>query len=177
MGVDKAFLSLGEELLIERQLRILRETGAGELLISGRREADYSGLDVRVVYDRRPECGPLGGLAALLQAAEFSPVLVVAVDMPNVSVEILQRLLSHSTEAMGCVPVTGTGYQPLAAVYPKAALAIAEDHLARGQYAVRTFVEAATNSGLLRPFPIAAMEEELFFNWNRPSDRKPDGRD
>src|SRR5271170_4362015 len=77
MGTDKAFLRLGRELLIERQLRCLRESGAAEVLISGRMGVDYSRFGLTVVHDERPDSGPIAGLAAILKAATFERILVL----------------------------------------------------------------------------------------------------
>src|SRR5271170_3122087 len=120
MGVDKAFLRVGRELLIERQLRCLRAAGAGELLISGRNGVDYSSFGARGVYDQHADAGPLAGVAAVLQASSCPQVFVLAVDLPAMTSAMVRKIISRCGDNSGCVPVDDDGIQPLAAVYPKA---------------------------------------------------------
>jgi molybdopterin-guanine dinucleotide biosynthesis protein A len=170
MGVDKAFLTVGNELLIERQLRCLREAGAEELLISGRRGVDYSGLGADVVYDQQPDRGPLIGVAALLQASSCSIVLMLAVDMPAISAAMLHKIVCKCSATSGCVPVDDRGFQPLAAAYPKTAHWLAHECLEHAELSAQNFARRALAEGLVQSLRIESSEEIYFANWNRPSD-------
>ena len=170
MGRDKAFLRVGNELLIERQLRCLRETGARELLISGRAGIDYSCFGATVVRDRQPGAGPLTGVVAALNASSSETVLVLAVDIPAMTSRMLLKIISLSQGGLGCVPLDEKGFQPLVAVYPRAALPLAEQYLRNGQYSMQGFVEAAIAKDLIRPLEIQPSERVCFTNWNQPSD-------
>jgi molybdopterin-guanine dinucleotide biosynthesis protein A len=170
MGTDKAFLRVGDELLLERQLRCLLETGAEELLISGRVGVDYSRFSGRAVYDEHPDAGPLAGIAAVLQAASQPMVLVLAVDMPAMTSEMLGKILSRCSEGSGCVPQDQHRYQPLAAAYPKRLQASTELHLREGRRSMHEFLTGAVANGFVRPLPIQPQEQACFLNWNEPSD-------
>ena len=170
MGTDKAFLRVGEELLLERQLRCLLETGADELLISGRTGVDYSQFPAQVVYDEHPDAGPLAGLVSILQAASYPFVLVLAVDMPAMTPAMLAKILSMCAEDFGCLPIDGDRLQPLAAVYPKRGLGLAKIRLADGDYSMHGFVNQAIAENLMRPLRIEAQDHPCFVNWNEPSD-------
>jgi molybdenum cofactor guanylyltransferase len=121
MGRDKAWLKVGGQTLLARQIEIAREIGAREILISGRPGVDYAEFDCRVVKDQWPDAGPLAGIAAALEATTATRLLVLAVDMPNMSAGCLQRLVASCTETTGAVPRVNGNIEPLAAVYPKAA--------------------------------------------------------
>jgi len=170
MGTDKAFLKLGDEFLLERQLRCLRETGAAELLVSGRPGVNYSGFAVTVVYDHYPEAGPLAGLAAVLKAAFHPLVLVLAVDMPAMTPAMLRKILSPCTQHSGCVPVDQRQFQPLAAAYPNTLLATAERHLSKGQYSMHTLVTNSLANDMVQLLQLSPSERPHFINWNEPSD-------
>jgi molybdopterin-guanine dinucleotide biosynthesis protein A len=175
MGADKAFLRLGNELLIERQLRCLRETGAGELLISGRAGVDYSPFGVPILYDSQPDSGPLAGLAAALRAAASEMVLVLAVDLPEMTSAMLRKIISAAKAQSGCVPVVSGGFEPLAAIYPKALLPLAERRLGDQKFSMRDFAQASIDAGIMIPLVIDQSERVSFTNWNRPSDwRQPE---
>ncbi len=173
MGADKAFLRIGNELLIERQLRILSETGAAELLISGRPCVEYSALDTRVIYDEYPDAGPLAGLAAILRAASFPIVLVLAVDMPEMTVAMLAKIVENCKEDQGCIPQTQQRFEPLAAAYPKCALPLAEQRLNAQNYFLQDFIKQAIADGLLTTLELQPKEETCFVNWNYLSDWSP----
>jgi len=170
MGTDKAYLRFGDELLIERQLRCLQEAGAGEVLISGRLGVDYSRFGLTVAYDEHPDSGPLAGLAAVLKAAVFDKTLVLAVDMPAMTPAMLKKIVTLCGDDPGCVPVDDRGFEPLAAVYSKQLLPLAEELLAAGRYSMREFVKGALERGLVRTFQLERAERLHFFNCNRPSD-------
>ncbi len=170
MGTDKAFLRIGDELLIERQIRCLREAGAAQLVISGRVGVDYSRFGLAVVHDERPDCGPLAGLAAILKAAYFEKTLVLAVDMPAMTPPLLKKIVTLSEDELGCVPVDDRGFEPLAAVYSKQLLPLAEALLAAERYSMQEFVMEALERGLVRTLQIEPEDRLHFINCNWPSD-------
>nr|WP_161557119.1 molybdenum cofactor guanylyltransferase [Acidisarcina polymorpha] len=170
MGSDKAFLRIGDEFLLERQLRCLRACGAQELLISGRPDVNYSRFDARTIHDQEPDCGPIGGLAAVLPRSSQDLVLLLAVDMPAMTPAMLHKILCKCTSTSGCVPMEGERYQPLAAVYPKGAQQLIESHLAQGKYSMQGFVRDALEAGLVQSLPLESSEVIYFTNWNQPSD-------
>jgi molybdopterin-guanine dinucleotide biosynthesis protein A len=143
MGRDKASLILGAagpgmpealtpdpETLAARTARLLRAVADPVIEVGG------SVTDLPRVADRRPRAGPLAALAdaaGALRAESWSgPVLVVATDLPRLSVGLLAWLAGHPI-AGALVPLDRTGRpQPLCARYPWAALELAEDLVAGG---------------------------------------------
>jgi molybdopterin-guanine dinucleotide biosynthesis protein A len=170
MGTDKAFLRAGNSLLIERQLHCLRESGAAELLISGRAEVDYSRFAVRVVHDEQPHAAPLAGVAAALKASSSQLVLVLAVDMPRMAPEMIRKIISQCNQAVGCVPFNGHGFEPLGAAYPIGLLPIAEHLLRTGRYSMQEFVKQAMNEDFIRPLELEPAEHIYFTNVNLPQE-------
>ena len=170
MGEDKALLKWGGEFLIERQLRCLRECGARECIVSGREAVDYSFLNARVVHDEKPDLGPLAGVAAVLKAASFPLVLLLAVDMPQMSVSMLRKILAACEDRRGCVPLHDKRFEPLAAVYPKSALSLAEHSVAEGRLSMQAFVKEAIGANVVSRLQVQASEEIYFTNCNEPGD-------
>ena len=172
MGQDKAALVVDGRPLWERQLDLLRTTHPAELLISGPPDGPYAGCGIRIVPDVHAGLGPLSGIAALLSACASEWLLVLAVDLPAMKPEFLAMLLQETQHyACGVVPVTGSGLiEPLAAVYPKAALPAAERHLAARQLKLADFVEELERCSLMRRLTISPQDAALFANWNRPED-------
>ncbi|ODU25253.1 MAG: hypothetical protein ABS95_00575 [Verrucomicrobia bacterium SCN 57-15] len=149
MGCDKAWLPMNGQPLIAFQLAVVRELAPVELFISGRADTDYSSLGCPVLTDAFTDAGPLAGIAAGLDAASAPLVLVLAVDMPNMTASVLRGLLSLSASGVGVVPRVKRRVEPLAAFYPKAAAPLAVDLLQRQLRAVRTFAEHCKRAGLV----------------------------
>ena len=142
-GQDKARLTGADALpLLRRTLDALRAAGATHLLVAAgddpQRLSDLDlGPSVRLLPDAPPGHGPLGGLAAVLAAAEHPWVLVVATDMPSLDPALLRELLvaaqEHGPPAL--IPKVEGTLQPLHAAWhtdtlPAIEAALAAKHLA-----------------------------------------------
>jgi molybdopterin-guanine dinucleotide biosynthesis protein A len=97
-------------------------------------------------------------------------LLVLAVDLPRMTVDFLRRLVAHATALTGVVPELKGALEPLAAIYPKRCHALACEALARSSHAARDFAEACRREGTVRSVPVSADDAACFVNWNRPSD-------
>ncbi len=171
MGTDKARLFVGGETLLARQLRLLRDAGAVERLVVGRGGEDFSHeADVRFIPDRRLGAGPLAGLEAALGAGTFGPTLVLAVDLPFLTVGLLRDLVHKGGAEVGVVPVRAGRPEPLVALYPPAARDEVTRRLNAGELALQPLVQAGLAAGWLKPWPISDADAVQFTNWNRPED-------
>lgn len=170
MGVDKAFLACDGAPLIERGLRVVRAAGVEDVLISGRRGQPFAALDCPVVFDPEPDQGPLGGVVEGLRVATQPLVFVMAVDLPRITSGYIDWLVRQCAGEVGAVPVLDDDREPLAAVYPKAACALAARLLSEGRLAARDFAETCVRDGLARDVPVPAEHKGCFVNWNTPGD-------
>ena len=170
MGRDKAWLSVGGQPLLARQIALVRELAPAELFISGRAGTDYSSLGCPVLTDEFQDAGPLAGIVAGLQASAAPLLLVLAVDMPDMTASALRRLLEQCVSGAGVVPRANHRLEPLAAFYPKAALSVAVDLLNRQLRAARTFAECCQQAGLVTVHEVASPDGKCFANWNSPAD-------
>ncbi len=93
MGRDKALLSLHGRPLIELAIDALTDAGAGRVVVSGDYPR-YAG-----VADAVSGCGPLGGLSSVAAQLPDGIVLVLPVDMPCISVPLLQALIAAPAAA------------------------------------------------------------------------------
>jgi molybdopterin-guanine dinucleotide biosynthesis protein A len=172
MGRDKAWIEWQGEPLWQFQLRKLRELNPALLLIACREEQHVTSEDAEVLHDPADNQGPLPALARCLARAG-APLLVLAVDMPHVTVALLRELFEQSAVAAatkGAVFHGTHGYEPLCAKYPAAVLPLLEDSLARGNLRLQVFVQQAVDAGLMRVIPLSKAQEALFFNLNTPTD-------
>ena len=116
MGEDKAFLDFKGRTLLERALELAGAV-ASDVRIVGSAEKFAAHADV--VEDVFQDCGPLAGIHAALRASSSELNLILAVDMPLVSEDLLRFLIARaeSPTITVTVPRTEEGWQPLCAVY------------------------------------------------------------
>jgi molybdenum cofactor guanylyltransferase len=119
-GRDKSGLIVGGRSILDRQVAELGKVASDMLLLSGDHTHATPHSDLRVISDRVPDCGPLGGLDAALAAARYDRLVLVACDMPFVHARLLQHLIALTSEADAVVPRTERGYHPLCAAYTRA---------------------------------------------------------
>ena len=174
MGRDKAFMEIHGETLLARQIHLVRGAGVGEVFVSGRANVDYSSLGLRVLQDRLQEAGPLSGIERGLAATSSSLLLVLAVDMPGMTGEFLKRLFAQCNDGIGIIPRVSGEIEPLAAVYPKAALELIAKLLSAPGKSARAsaFAKDCVSCGLARFVDLTESEAKFFENWNSPRDLK-----
>mgnify|MGYP003563775064 FL=1 len=96
-GSNKALFSPNGETLIERAAGLLRPLCRQVLVSASHTNAEaYAFLGLDIVEDLHSDCGPLGGLEAMLNRCTTPWLLVLTCDMPYVSSEALQTMVSHA---------------------------------------------------------------------------------
>jgi molybdopterin-guanine dinucleotide biosynthesis protein A len=131
MGVDKSRLRLGGQTFVERVSGALGRVTPRVSLVSSRPDAGAHGLPlVRDLFESR---GALGGIHAALANCHAPWAIVVSCDLPFVTRELFERLLSFRTHELDAVaPAQDDGRpQPLCALYAAAACARAAEELIR----------------------------------------------
>jgi molybdopterin-guanine dinucleotide biosynthesis protein A len=116
MGRDKALLELEGRTLIARVLDRLSSL-CDELVISANDVELYADLPARVVPDVIPGRGALSGIHAGLTAIRNERAMVVACDMPFLSLPLLRYMTVIAPGYDVVVPRWGGYYEPLHAVY------------------------------------------------------------
>lgn len=131
-GYPKGLLRSGDSTFIEKIIANLKPL-VSNILISSNDES-YSDLGYSVVNDVKSGQGPLGGISSALVISPTQKNLIVACDMPFVTVDLFRKLLSFSEDYDCVVPVSNGLANPLCAFYAKKALpmmqtALEENHL------------------------------------------------
>jgi molybdenum cofactor guanylyltransferase len=133
MGTDKAFVALEGRTLLSRALNLVRSV-TPEARIVGER-AKFAAF-APTVEDVFRDCGPLAGIHAALRNSRTELNLILAVDLPLVSLAFLQFLIRralHSPDATATVPRANGGWQPLCAVYRREFADAAKEALREGR--------------------------------------------
>lgn len=145
LGRNKALERIGGKALIERVIDSLVPL-TSEVLVAVAEPEQGAALhlpsSVRVVTDRYPGRGSLGGIFTGLDASAEPWSLVVACDMPLLNLELLRHLIGESANVDAVVPSLGGQPEPLHALYSKACLAPMERMLRAGQLKIAPLFEA-----------------------------------
>ena len=146
MGSDKALLEVDGQRLVDRAMAVL--TAVADPVI----EVGPGWSGVPAVREDPPGAGPLAalgmGAAALRAAGHDGPVLVLAVDMPRVTVELLEFLAGRAGGDIDtAVPRAGGYPQPMCARYGPIVLAAVDERLAAGARSLRDLLETMAADG------------------------------
>jgi molybdopterin-guanine dinucleotide biosynthesis protein A len=179
MGSDKALLPLvaGGEPLLRLVLEQLANVSDDLLVVANELER-YASFGARVVPDLQPEVGALGGIHAAVARSVHEYCLVVACDMPFLSLPLLRRMASEPRDYDVLVPLIpgesrqrpdGLVFQTLHAIYSKRCLPFIEKRIAEGNKQVIGFFEDV-RVRTLDAGEIAQWDPDLrsFFNANTP---------
>ena len=176
MGRDKGILPLQGKPLITHVLDRIKDL-ADEVFITTNHPANYQFLQLRMVPDRYPDKGALGGLYTALEAATQPIVMVVACDMPFVNKELLaymkNTILEENADAV--IPCSSHGLEPLHAIYRKGTCLPAIKHaLDNGQMRLISWHHDVSKI-ITIPFEKVKSfdaDEIAFFNVNTPEQLK-----
>lgn len=175
MGQDKALLPWSGRLLWEAQLDKLRELHASPLMVAAREEQALQADDVTFVPDPAGEdAGPLPAIIRILEQAQRR-TLILAVDMPHMTVSFLRRLLMHGDGTHGVFCEVAGRTEPLAAVFTPSMLPLLREEAA-GKGSVFQAVKRCAGQGFAELLPVADEDAPLFHNVNTPEDIPNDER-
>jgi len=141
MGGGKATIRLGQQTLLERTIDRLRPLG-GDIVIVTRPEQEIEPPEgTRVVSDLEPYRGAMAGIGGALLAAKTDWSVVVACDMPFVSLDLMRYLATQAHHCDAVVPRLDVGLEPLHALYHKRCLPALQKALQRGARRLRSFFD------------------------------------
>jgi molybdopterin-guanine dinucleotide biosynthesis protein A len=190
-GTDKVFLQFDGQTLLDRALAVM-STVCDRVAIVGDPakftkygSSKYGSLKYgskksrsskyeSVVADIFPGCGPLAGIHGALLHSSAELNLMLAVDMPLASEELLAFLFAEAekSEAIVTVPRSGKGLQPLCAIYRSDFSTVAEQALRAGKYKIDALFSSVSVRVIEEgELTAAGFSEQSFFNVNTPQDR------
>ncbi len=104
MGGPKHSLQIAGEPILTDLLRRLRWSGQKLLALGAQEPSNVPGAEAfdEIVHDARPDMGPLAGVVRALEASTTPAIVVVPVDMPELSHDHLAWLIERVVERAGC---------------------------------------------------------------------------
>ena len=173
MGKNKAFLEVGSKRILDHIVDTLQTLIPTEnIILVTNSPQDYAYLRIKTVTDLIAGLGPLSGIHAGLYYTEKYYNLVVACDMPFISVELAQILFEEAAGFDVAVPKIEEKLHPLFAVYAKNCLKPIEKALKKGIYQVAAvYPELKVNYVNLQDLSLGEVDlEKVLVNVNTPED-------
>jgi molybdopterin-guanine dinucleotide biosynthesis protein A len=133
MGTDKAFLRWEGPNLLSRAIAVASAVTPNVAIVGSR---EKFAAFAPVIEDIFPDRGPLAGIHAALTGSTTALNLMLAIDMPFVTAEFLQYLISQALkagDAVATVPRSDGRMQPLCAIYRRSFASHAEESLKAGR--------------------------------------------
>jgi molybdopterin-guanine dinucleotide biosynthesis protein A len=125
------------------------------------------------IEDIFPGCGPLGGIHAALRSSRTDLNVILAVDVPFVSLALLDYITSRATNSDANVTLARAagGFQPLCAVYRRSFADAAENALRAGHYKIDSlFAPASTHVIEEAELEASGFSPRIFRNLNTPEE-------
>lgn len=141
MGSDKGMLAIENSIFIAKILQTLQETSVQNITIVSS-NSDYDFLNCDRIEDIYPDKGPSGGIFTALKHSKTEQNLLLSVDIPKISAEIIEWLLENMDEEK---QITQTKVKdktsPLIAIYNKNVESIFEENVIKNQLKLKMIVE------------------------------------
>ena len=173
MGQDKALMVVEDDLPVVSNLVATLATRCDEILLVGGDPARFEGLDLPACWvpDAQLDAGPLGGILGALEAARHDACLVVACDMPFVTVAVVCALADEPRDYTALAFPSLKGLEPLLAIYRRACLEPLRTALAGGNLQVGHFLNRVQARALPRDLATRIdPQRRVATNVNTPED-------
>lgn len=142
-GFDRALARFGDSTLIESVYTILSFTFPKEPLIITDDHKKFDGIeslkDALIVEDAYTDGFTLGAVATAFQYCDAPYVFAIGVNMPFVSVDMINRMAYHIRMADAVVPVDGGTDICLHAVYNRRLVELMRNKLHAGEKTLHSF--------------------------------------
>lgn len=151
MGTDKGLLNLNGKPFITHICEALKPiVGSTILIVSG--NSAYDAFGYTRIEDIIENKGPVGGLYSALNSSKTKINLVLSVDVPLVSTELLEWLVaSHQETFMVTQTIFEGKKHPLIAIYDRSMRIVCGEHIAGKQLKLGNVVDDVKHKTIVVP--------------------------
>lgn len=153
MGRDKATLLVDGQTLLARTIGLLQNLGL-PVTICARTGQDLTTIGCERLNDPTPSIGPAGGLLSVMETHPDSALLVLAVDLPNLTKETLQFLLDQRETAADVTAFRNPDddrIEPLCAIFEPSCSTEIRASVERGDLSLRRILERSVRVCTVQP--------------------------
>ena len=177
-GSNKALFAPDGETLINKAVDLLHPLVKEVVVSASHANAGaYAFLGLDIVEDQHSDCGPLGGLEALLDRCSTRWLLILTCDMPCVDSDMLRTMIDHVKQSGGSFENRNLpqaiawrrsdgSVSPFPLLIEKDALSVLRSRMNSGRRSMKGLL------GALNTYYIKVPSDRLLSNINRPEDWK-----
>jgi molybdopterin-guanine dinucleotide biosynthesis protein A len=170
MGVNKAFLEIEGQPLVEKTVSFLRDIFR-EVIIVTNDPLLFVHLPVTITTDIHKNAGSLGGLYTGLFHSPCEHAFVFPCDMPFLHRPFIEYMATRRHEGLVLVPKPPDGLQPLHAIYSRQVLKPMYQFLAAGKCKIIDLYPSLKTVTIPEEVILTYDREgKMFFNINSPAD-------
>lgn len=130
MGTDKGLILFKSKPIIAHVIDVLKPVFKEVIIVSNNN--DYSKFNLTIIPDLILNSGPAGGIYSALCHSTTSNNFIVSCDMPFISTEAVENLISESKHHQITVPVKNQKFEPLFAVYSSSCAPLWKQEIDKG---------------------------------------------
>ena len=172
MGVNKAFLQIGQRTIIERTAELFNQL-FGQVILVTKDPLDYSHLNLEIAVDLFPRGGALVGIYTGLFYASHSSCFIAACDMPFLNPAVIHYMVDLGENYDVVIPSLEDGYHPTHALYSRRCINHIEHLIEKKNYKITDFFQKVRVREVT-PAEIKPLDPDMdsFLNINTPEDLK-----
>jgi len=137
MKQDKALVKIDDTTLLDKQINLLSNI-FDNIIISSNIEYK-TGFDY--IKDIYKDKGPISGIYSILQNIETDKAFIIAVDMPFVSEDIINKLIDNCSDFDITIPIINNNIEPTCAIYSKNCIKIIEKQIQNNNNRLSYFIK------------------------------------
>ena len=172
MGVNKSFLKLGNETIVERITDLMKST-FNEVIIITNSPDEYKFLNLPLYEDIFKDKGPLGGIHSGLTHSKTENNFFISCDIPLMTKEMIEYIVEYKSEKPIKFCEAAGYHQPLAGGYSKLVIAEVEkvisDKNAVTDKSFHHFLKKV-DAEIIHPENLPFYKGVTFFNLNSKTD-------
>ncbi len=171
MGVNKSFLKLGNQTIIERIVDLMKSIFSEVIIITNTPD-EYKFLNLPLYEDIYKWKGPLAGIHSALTHSQTEKIFVLSCDVPLMSKEMIEYIIEYKSDKSIVFCETAGYHQPLVGVYSKKILNDIDNFISKNEMNDKSFHQFLTivDAEIIHPEKLSFYKDEIFFNVNRPED-------
>jgi molybdopterin-guanine dinucleotide biosynthesis protein A len=162
MGVDKLFVQINGLSMLERAIATCKKCFNQVKLVSPQTDKLLS-YDCPVIIDNPKAKGPMAGVIAALEDCDTDICFITAVDLPDLSVEIIESLIANYQNQQYLGLLETNGPQPLCGIYHKSSLEVLYRMAHNNDYRMTEALTSLNYGGIV-------VREKRWRNINCPED-------
>ena len=170
MGLNKAFLQIGQKTIIEGTAELFNQMFEQVILVT-KDPLDYSHLNLEIAVDLFPKGGALIGIYTGLFYASRSSCFIAACDMPFLNPAVIDYMAGLGKNYDVVIPSLEDGYHPIHALYSRRCINYIENLIRKKNYKITDFFQKVRVREVtpteLKPLNPAM---DSFLNINTPED-------